>query len=165
VAAPCLSKTAHALNGNERHGVIDVVLDKTEVAVEPQMLDRARNALGTSDGIIVAGDVLLPKCAPDTDCGPKVVASEVFVRVVRREGELCGVRGATDCNEGQFCRWAAADTCGAADAPGMCAYKPTMCVRIYKPVCGCDGKTYGNECDAEASGTSVSSAGTCATAQ
>lgn len=164
VTAPCPSTTAHELNGHERHDVIDVVLDQMEASVDHGLLNRARNALGTNDGIIVAGDLLLPKCVPGSDCGPKVVASEFFVRVVRREGEACGFWQTYDCNEGQFCSWAREDMCGAADAPGRCAYKPDLCTRIYMPVCGCDGKNYGNPCMAAASGTSVSSAGVCATA-
>ncbi|MCO4761672.1 MAG: hypothetical protein KC502_09225 [Myxococcales bacterium] len=66
----------------------------------------------------------------------------------------CTVGGTNTCAAGQFCN----GTCGLS---GTCENKPKMCVKIYKPVCGCDHKTYSNSCEANASGQAVSSNGKC----
>ena len=50
---------------------------------------------------------------------------------------------------------------GDCEGDGVCAEKPSACPEIYGPVCGCDGNTYTNSCDASAAGVNVFHEGEC----
>ncbi len=61
-----------------------------------------------------------------------------------------------DCLAIELC---ARTTC--SDVTGVCARRPTLCDNGLKPVCGCDGVTYWNDCLRKQSGASTSTAGEC----
>lgn len=163
ITAPCPSTTAFELNGHDDHNVVEVKLSSTTIPASAESIDRASSAIGTKEGVLVAGSIALPKCVPGSSCGPLLIAQEFFARVIHTENTGCGGHRAvnTTCNEGQFCKWTPAAICGAADAGGTCQYKPDLCPAIFNPVCACDGTTYSNECVAARAGTSVSSLGAC----
>lgn len=79
-------------------------------------------------------------------------------------GVACGEIGG--CAPDEFCNFPPDSACGIADGPGVCTKVPpkgTACDSNYDPVCGCDGKTYGNGCEALVAGMSVASKGECGT--
>jgi hypothetical protein len=77
-------------------------------------------------------------------------------------GQMCdGFAGVACRKPGDFCKHPAGQ-CRIADGSGTCTPKPQMCAQVYQPVCGCDGKTYGNACEADGAGAQVDHVGACA---
>jgi hypothetical protein len=74
--------------------------------------------------------------------------------------EACGGPDHITCNSALYCQLPTGQ-CSAPDVAGTCAKTPDFCMRVSRPVCGCNGKTYMNECEARKAKVAIDASGAC----
>ncbi len=78
--------------------------------------------------------------------------------------KTCSQFEGTVCGADEYCHYNHNDelkVCNRFDNAGVCRPKPSRCIPYSDPVCGCDGATYANACEAASAGANIVSEGAC----
>ena len=75
-------------------------------------------------------------------------------------GGMCAGVYERRCLPGEFCDLSPGQ-CHVQHVAGICVPQPEICTRDYRPVCGCNGTTYSNDCTRIAAGEQKRHDGEC----
>jgi hypothetical protein len=78
------------------------------------------------------------------------------------KAQSCGGILPLSCGADQFCQLPKGK-CKGADLKGICVKVPGVCPTYIRKVCGCDGKTYNNDCERQMARAQLDHTGACKT--
>lgn len=152
--APCPSIDEAKLNSPMKRRISGLDLTRTGAA-EEAVADGYESLV--THGVIASGLHSIIQGPPGASL--KFTALRFYLKA--EEGPLCGGIAGILCPEGKFCDITIPNACSGADLPGVCRVVPQACIQIFDPVCGCDGATYGNDCERLAAGVQLDHRGQC----
>jgi len=160
VTFPCMSIHARKLNFRGERLIAEVDLAASGATAE--QVAAGYKALSEPAGILAVGE-------DHVVSGPsaralKLVASEFYLLLVAEKppaGQACGGIQGLGCPRDRFCDIDTPNACDGADLMGTCRIPPQACLQIYDPVCGCDGVSYGNDCERQAAQIQLDHPGEC----
>lgn len=135
----------------------------SEVAVQQRML-MAMTVGDEAPALFDSGSVVTADQFPLIDVlmsinGLNCFDTALHVIAAPANGAVCGGIAGIPCNAGEFCNLPVGHCC--CDFFGQCTMIPEICIDLWDPVCGCDGNTYGNECEAAVAQVSLAHYGAC----
>jgi hypothetical protein len=114
----------------------------------------------TTEDAPASEDTNIPEDAVVLDEGSAPEDSSVPEDTGVEPPETCGGFVGIPCDQGEYCEWPSG-SCLVSDMMGSCVAVPEVCNAIFDPVCGCDGKTYGNDCERQGAQVQKSHDGAC----
>ena len=133
-----------------------VEADTTTDTVEDIAADAGDTTIdaGTDAGADDVSADIADDVAPDTTTEPDTG--------LVGEGARCGTFPGGFCNDGLYCS-RPEGSCRLLGGTGTCAVIPDVCTDEFNPVCGCDGTTYPNPCEAARVQATIDYTGECST--
>lgn len=124
--------------------------------------DRARIVAGLPFfGALVA--LAAVGCGADASSDPSTATQAEELRHGHHFGpKLCRTADGSECDGDELCLPLLSRACPGPQHVGICVPKPRACPDMTNPVCGCDGNTYDNLCEAAAARTAIEHMGACA---